>query len=72
MRYPALPGDAFSNVVWSSSRRALIWAAEMVQGVLWAGAESALLVLFLFFALPVPLGGVSAGLCSQRFQMKTQ
>ena len=70
MRYSALPGDAFCNVVWSCFRRALIWAAEMVQGVLWAGTESALLVLFLFFPLPVALGGVPAGLCSRTSQMK--
>lgn len=71
MRYPALPEDASAIVVWSCFRRALIWAAEMVQGVLWAGAESALLVVFLFFPFP-PLGGPSAGLCSQMSHIKTQ
>ena len=71
MRYPALSGSAFSSVVWSCFRRALIWAAEMVQGVLWAGAESALLVLFLFFPFPAPLVGVPAGVCSQKAHMKT-
>ena len=72
MRYPALPGEAFSKVVWRSFRRALIWAAEMVQGVLCAGAESALLVLFLFFPFPGVLIGAPAGLCSPISRMETQ
>ena len=70
MRYPTLPGDALSNLVWRCFRSALIWGAEMVQGVLCAGAESALLVLFRFFPLPVVLVGAPAGLCSQTSQIK--